>query len=205
MKNRVILGLLFSVFFASFASGGTNTIPKGIAHFRLGDPLDGYLSRINTAFPFHDIDYPYLNYYEIYPFEGFSGGFVATGNCTGSRKVIRIKLKYSDSSEGFFNRIKSELEKRYGKPQAYLGDPFHLFISWKWRFEDQEGNVVTMILEHYSGKGEDYASGTAIKLNYTSEIGKEELCFKNRRSRVAPEKEDNQEARSLSIEYFLPY
>ncbi|SFM67499.1 hypothetical protein [Thermodesulforhabdus norvegica] len=207
MKVKILSLLALITFSGSFAFalGNASRIPMSIAHFKLGEPIDKYAASINAGFPFHDADYPYLTHYEILPFEGFSGGFVATGNCTGSSKIVRIKLKYADSSEEFFQRIKKELEKRYGKPQVYRGDPFHVFVSWKWRFEDKKGKVVSMILEHYSGRGEEYASGTAIKLNYISEIRREESCFKKHRIGIAPDGSGKKSTKALDIDYFLPY
>ncbi len=180
-------------------------IPKGIAGFEIGRDIDAYVKKIRMDVELVDIDYPYLTAYEILPFPGFRGGFLAVGNCTGSRKVLRIKLKYSNSSGKFFDMLKKEIEHRFGKPVEYRGDPFHVFVAWKWRFVDSKGNVLSLILQHYTGSDEEYASGNSIKINYLSAIKAERMCYEKKKRRLLKTGQSKMEPLPDNLNYYLPY
>ncbi len=77
---------------------------------------------------------------EIRPIEGIKSGLIAYATCTAPGHIVRIKLKYEDSSKDFFENLLKQIKKKYGEPDEYRGDPFHILIAWKWSFIDKDGN-----------------------------------------------------------------
>ncbi len=209
--GKWICSSLFLLFFVVIVSlcilhaKSASKVPKGIAGFEIGKDIDAYVDRIRKDIELVEVDYPYLTAYEILPFPGFRGGFLVVGNCTGSRKVLRVKLKYSNSSEKFFDMLKRGIERRFGKPIEYRGDPFHVFVAWKWRFVDSEGNVVSLILQHYTGSDEEYASGNSIKINYLSAIKAERRCYEKKKKNMLKTNLSRKKPLPNDLDYYLPY
>ena len=209
---RKFVGLLFLIFSANLflishlSAQSHQKIPKGIAGFELNKDIREYSDRVRMEKGLVEIDYPYLTAYEILPFPGFRGGFLVVGNCTGSQKVLRIKLKYSNGTKKFFKRLKENIVRRFGDPIEYRGDPFHVFVAWKWRFVDSNGNAISLILQHYSGLDEEYAAGNSIKINFISGIKQERECYRKAREKSFSKRGIKKgKVPPLNIEYYLPY
>jgi len=113
---------------------------------------------------------------EIKPIEGLKSGMIAYATCATPGHIARIKLKYNDSSKKFFEKLLKEIKNKYGEPDEYRGDPFHILISWKWSFVDKDSNRISMTLQHNSMDTEEKL-GNAIKLTMTSLIEEDQRCY----------------------------
>ena len=113
---------------------------------------------------------------EIKPILGFKSGLIAYATCVAPGHVVRIKLKYLDSSKKFYEGLLKQIKKRFGDPIEYRGDPFHIVVGWKWSFVDKDNNRISLTLQHNSGD-QEAKSGNAIKLTMTSLIEADELCY----------------------------
>jgi len=51
---------------------------------------------------------------EIKPIKGFKSGLIAYGTCSASNRIIRIKLKYRDGSKSFHEKLKKQINSRFG-------------------------------------------------------------------------------------------
>jgi len=114
---------------------------------------------------------------EIKPIKGFKSGLIAYATCAAPGHIVRIKLKYRDSSKTFFENLLKGIKKKYGEPDDYRGDPFHILIAWKWSFIDKEGNRISLTLQHNS-QDADEKRGNAIKLTMTNLIEEDQRCYK---------------------------
>lgn len=151
--------------------------PHGLAGFVLGRPLAEFKDRVimDTAMPvrysetFHEV--------EIRPTEGYKSGLIGFGTCDRDGHIVRIKLKYADSSKKFYTTLLEKFKQRFGEPTEYNGDPFQVFISWKWSFTDRDGQRISLILQH-NVADEDEKMGNAVKLTSSSLVDQELACFK---------------------------
>jgi len=116
---------------------------------------------------------------EVKPIKGLKSGLIAYASCTAPGHIVRIKLKYKDSSKTFFENLLKRVKKKYGQPDDYLGDPFQILIAWKWSFTDDEDNHISLTLQHNTLDAEE-KKGNAIKLAMTNLIEKDQDCHKRK-------------------------
>ena len=116
---------------------------------------------------------------EVKPIKGYKSGLIAYASCTAPGHIVRIKLKYQDSSKTFFEDLLKRIKKKYGEPDEYRGDPFHILIAWKWSFTDDEDNHISLTLQHNTQDAEE-KKGNAIKLSMTNLIEKDQDCHKRK-------------------------
>ena len=109
--------------------------------------------------------------------KGFKSGWIAYATCTAPGRIVRIKLKYKDSSKTFFENLLNQIKKKYGEPDIYRGDPFHIFIAWKWSFIDKDDNRISLTLQHNS-RMPMKKWGNAVKLTMTNLIEEDQRCYK---------------------------
>lgn len=123
-------------------------VPNDIAGFSLGKNIKDYENklRLNTIFPIRYAEF--LKEVEIKSIPGYKTGLITYGDCAVPGRIIRIRLKYEDSSREFYNNLLDRFKKRFGKPDRWRGDPFHVLVAWKWSFTDTNGNRISMILQH---------------------------------------------------------
>jgi len=150
--------------------------PRGIAGFVLGQPIDSYMHLVdmNTDMPIRYLES--LHEVAIKPMTGFKTGLLSYGTCTQGAPVLRIKLKYADSSKKFYDRLLKEFKARFGEPNEWRGDPFHIVIDWKWSFTDEDNNRISLSLQHNT-KDEEEKLGNSVKMNLVSGIEAERRCF----------------------------
>ena len=113
---------------------------------------------------------------EIKPIKGLKSGLIAYATCTAPGHIVRIKLKYRDSSKKFFNNLLKQIKKKYGEPDDYRGDAFHILIAWKWSFTDKEGNRISLTLQH-NAQDADEKMGNAVKLTMINLIEEDQRCY----------------------------
>jgi hypothetical protein len=132
---------------------------------------------METALPIRHLEN--IEELEIKAIEGFKSGLIAYATCTSPGHIVRIKLKYTDSSKNFYEKLLKRIKKRFGDPSEYRGDPFHIVIGWKWSFVDKDNNRISLNLQHNS-RDEEEKEGNSIKLTMTSLIEKDQLCYKEK-------------------------
>jgi len=162
-----------------FSEGtGMAQAPHQIGGFELGRDVSEYKDRVKmeTALP---IRYQqYLHQVEIRETAYFKSGLIDYGNCAAPGRIVRIKLKYADSSKKFFDTLVKKYRQRFGEPSEYRGDAFLVVIAHKWSFVDGI-NRISLTLQHNS-KDEEEKMGNAVKLTITSAVEEEQRCHERR-------------------------
>ncbi|MBT8365665.1 MAG: hypothetical protein KJP23_13285 [Deltaproteobacteria bacterium] len=150
--------------------------PHQVALFKLNSNIAEVKDYVimETALPIRYLEN--IEEVEIKPIAGFKSGLIAYVSCTAPDHIVRIKLKYKDSSKKFFKKLLKQIEQKYGKPDEYRGDPFHIVISWKWSFIDTDNNRISLTIQHNSMDTEE-KMGNAIKLTMTSLIEEDRRCY----------------------------
>ena len=150
--------------------------PHQVAVFKLdGDIADikDYVI-LETALPIRYMEN--IEEVEIKPIEGIKTGLIAYATCSAPGHIVRIKLKYDDSSKEFYEKLFAKIKAKFGEPDEYRGDPFHILISWKWSFIEKDGSRISMTLQHNAMDTEEKL-GNAIKLTMTSLIEEDQRCY----------------------------
>ena len=181
MRIRV-LATMAAAFIASGAPGLAGEIPLSIAGLTLGSPIEAVSQKVimETALPVRYMEN--LQEVEIVPLEGFKSGLIAFGTCRKPGTIVRVKLKYADGSLAFYEELLARLKQKFGEPDEYQGDPFRVFISWKWSFKDRNENRVSMVLQH-NLKDEDEKIGNAVKLTLHNQLEEDVLCWQQKPNR----------------------
>ena len=191
MQTKWVMGLLI----VGLVSGGVPavagkpSIPQAIGPFALGQDLEALSSlvRMESVLPIRYQEY--LNEVEIQPLDGFKSGLIAYGLCEQPGKVVRIKLKYDNSSREFYDALLARTKQRFGTPSEYNGDPFHIIISWKWSFSTPSGQHITMSLAHNTRDVEE-KFGNTVKLTQIGAIEAERACFLHKNPAVRAREAD---------------
>jgi hypothetical protein len=153
--------------------------PHQLGPFTLGRDIAEVADfvQMDTSLPIRHMES--IKEVEIKPIKGYKTGLIAYCTCAAPNTVVRIKLKYSDGSKAFYQKLKKRIDKRFGECDEYRGDPFHVVIGWKWSFMDKENNKISMILQHNS-RDEDEKMGNSIKLTMTNLLESDWQCQKNK-------------------------
>jgi hypothetical protein len=162
--------------------------PHEVAGFTLGKNIADYKGKVKMETSIHLRYMEYINEVEIQDVDGFKSGLIAYGNCDSPGRILRIKLKYADSSKEFFNQLLKRFKAKFGEPSEWRGDSFHVVIAWKWSFTDKENNRISMILQHNT-MDEEEKIGNSLKLTMTNLFEQERICFESKQ----PETEGNPE------------
>ncbi|MDJ0783011.1 MAG: hypothetical protein QNJ22_13635 [Desulfosarcinaceae bacterium] len=155
---------------------GAVEAPRHLGGFQLGEQIETCEELVDMDTCLHVRYMEYIQEAEIRAQPGFKSGLIGFGTCADPGKILRIKLKYTDGSKRFFNEMMKRLRQRYGEPDEYKGDPFHVLVAWKWSFEDAAGNRISLTMQHNT-KDVEQKMGNAIKLSLISQIDKERRCF----------------------------
>jgi hypothetical protein len=149
--------------------------PHQVGVFVLNQNISNFKDYVimETALPIRHMEN--IEEVEIKPIEGIKSGLIAYATCSAPGHIVRIKLKYQDSDKKFFENLLKRVKKKYGEPEEYRGDPFHIFIAWKWSLKDNDGNRISMTLQHNSQDTEE-KRGNAIKLTMTNLIEEDQRC-----------------------------
>ena len=182
-RFRMCRSLFFSVLTALLFLLPGQTIaeekaPHKIDGLVLGDQITNYLDlvRMETAIPIRD--QKYLRIASLRDQVGYRSGTVAFGSCSGTGRIVRIKLNYENSDKEFYEALLARFKKRFGEPDEWRGDPFHVIIAWKWSFQDKNDNRISLTLQH--SRDEDYKWGNSVKLTNTTLVEEEEACYKRK-------------------------
>jgi hypothetical protein len=179
--------------------------PVEIAGFALGKNIADYQERVRmeTMLPIRYAEF--LKEVETQNIPGYKSGLITYGDCAVPGRILRIKLKYDDSSRQFYNDLLERYKKRFGKPDRWRGDPFHVLVAWKWSFTDKEGNRMSMILQH-NIEDTTRKIGNAVKLSMLNFEEEEILCFEKKESeiRVNKTKQDQKAGADQNWDLLIP-
>jgi len=179
--------------------------PHQVAGFSLGADIGNYreMVKMETSLPIRHMEY--LKEVEIREMEGFKSGLIAYGDCDTPGRIVRIKLKYADSTKKFYETLLERFKNRFGEPSEWRGDPFQVIVAWKWSFTDSQNNTISMILQH-NIRDEEQKIGNSIKLTMTNLVKKERLCFEQRHpeTRKRPGKQESKSRGRIDWDRLVP-
>jgi hypothetical protein len=162
----------------------TNTAPAGeaphqIGPFVLNQNIADFKHYVimETALPIRHLEN--IEEVETKPIEGFKSGLIAYATCAAPGHIVRVKLKYTDTSKKFYEQVLKKIKARFGDPVEYRGDPFHIVVGWKWSFVDDKNQRISLNLQHNRGD-QDAKQGNSIKMTMTSLIEKDKTCYKEK-------------------------
>jgi hypothetical protein len=178
MKKSIIMIALWALFLIGVECLAADA-PHQVAVFKLNGSINEVKDYVimETALPIRYMEN--IEEVEIKPIQGIKSGLIAYATCTAPGQIARIKLKYKDASKAFFEDLIKKIKKKYGEPDQYRGDPFHILISWKWSFVDDDGNRISLTVQHNSMDTE-VKMGNAIKLTMINLIEEDQRCFKTK-------------------------
>ncbi len=176
IKFRVVV---LTVFFIGLAGMAQADAPNQIGGFVLDQDIKKFEDRVimDTALPVRYAEN--FEEVEIKFTQGFKSGLITFGSCERPGHIVRIKLKYADSSKKFYNKLLKRFKQRFGEPDEYRGDPFKIVDAWKWSFTNQQNQSISLILQHNT-KDEAEKKGNAVKLTNSTLIEEDLLCYKRK-------------------------
>ncbi len=142
-------------------------VPLEVGGFRLGTSIDDYEF---TSYR------NYLKQVIIEDVPGFRKGAIYYGVCDRPGTIVKIKLKYLDSSKSFYKKLLRRFKKKFGEPDEYTGDSFGIVKAWKWHFTDNAKRRISLTLQH-NLKNPDEVVGNMVKLSLPDQIEAERQCF----------------------------
>lgn len=157
-------------------------VPHSVGGISLGTSIDSYPDLVQTNF---------LKEVVITDQKGFRKGIISYGACLHKDIILKIDMKYKDKSKNFYKKLLKEFRHKFGDPDSWEGDSFGILYLWKWRFIDQEGNMVTLALQ-YNSKDSKETIGNIVKLSYPRKIEEERLCFADMCDRQAEKRNADQ-------------
>lgn len=163
--------LFFIAFVCSIAAGAEekSTAPLQLGGFVLGTPVSDY----------PDIEYSnYLKEVVVTDWHGFRKGIISYGVCDQPGIIVKLQMKYEDSSERFYKKLFKVFKKRFGDPTIWEGDSFGVLKKWKWKFTDDKGRDINLTLQHNS-QDPNYTIGNQVRLYLPKQEERERLCFIN--------------------------
>jgi hypothetical protein len=175
MSRSLFFSVLVATVFLFPTYVSADKAPKQIAGLVLGGQIASFvdLVQMETAIPLRDRKY--LREVRIREIDGYRTGTVSFGNCNKPGQIVRIKLKYEYSDKEFYNELLDQFKKRFGEPDEWRGDPFHVIIAWKWSFRDKDKNKISLTLQH--SRDEDYKWGNSVKITNTTLLEQEHICY----------------------------
>jgi len=203
MKKIMILGVI-GIITLVLNGGYAAEVPHQLAGFVLGGEMNDYkdLLKLDTILPIRYFET--LKEVEIKKIEGFKTGLITFGTCSEPWKVIRFKFKYADSSKKFYNKLLKRFKKRFGEPNEWRGDPFHIVLAWKWSFTDKDNNRISLILQHNT-RDQEEKQGNAIKMTMWDLIDKETLCYEKKLAEAAKKSpKTGRKSKKIDWNIFIP-
>ena len=175
MKKITLLLCLF-VLIQSSALADEYRAPSSAGGFTLNTQIEEY------AVSSHE---NYVKEIILTDLEGFRKGFITYGTCERPGEILRIKLKYRDRSYDFFEQLLKKYKKAFGNKPKFAGDQFGNVKGWKWSFTDEQGQLVTLALQH-NLKDSDESIGNMLKLSLPGLLNEERICF-NKKHPASPD------------------
>lgn len=170
--------------------------PTEIGGFKLGAFITDY----------EGIQYSnYLKEVVVNDWHGFRKGIISYGTCAYPGQIIKMRMKYEDSSREFYQTLLEKFKTNYGKPDEWKGDSFGVLYVWKWRLYDDNNRRVNLILQH-NLMNENENVGNMVKLSYPEMEEEERFCFIKfcEESKTDEEKERIKQRMAPDWDYMLP-
>jgi hypothetical protein len=160
------------------------------------------LLKLDTILPIRYFET--LKEVEIKEIEGFKTGLITFGTCSEPWKIVRLKFKYAESSKKFYNKLLKRFKKRFGEPNEWRGDPFHIVLAWKWSFTDKDNNRISLILQHNT-RDQEEKRGNSIKMTMWNLIEKETLCHEKKRAETGKKSpKTGRKSKKIDWNIFIP-
>lgn len=204
MKKIMILGVICSITLL-LKGGYAAEAPHELAGIVLGGELQDFKDFLKqeTILPIRYFET--LKEAEVKDIEGFKNGLVTFGTCTEPWRIVRIKFKYADSSKKFYDQLLKRFKERFGEPDEWRGDPFHIVLAWKWSFTDKDNNSISLILQHNT-RDQEEKKGNSVKMTMWNLIEKETQCFEKRQALTQKDSsESSRKAKRIDWESFIPH
>ena len=200
-KLSLYLTVLITLFFSGVCFAEA---PHEIAGFVLGKNIDGIKDRLDMSTDLPVRRRESLREVEIKKTDWFKSGLITYGTCIDAGQIVRIKLKYAESSKKFYKTLLKRFKKRFGEPSEWRGDPFHIFLDWKWSFTDKDGNRISLHLQHNTRDAEEKI-GNAVKLTSRTALEAEWKCHEEKTaSKSAGKKKKTKQKGPVDWELFIP-
>ncbi|MHC1742344.1 MAG: hypothetical protein AB9873_04840 [Syntrophobacteraceae bacterium] len=205
MKKPVVgVALAIGLLLTLASPGHTYETPRSIASITLGTMVTDVQDKVDlgSAVPLGGANF--LMRAPLKPVRGFESGYVVYGNCKEKGRIVRIKVKYENDDEAFYNEVLSALKHRYGKPAEWRGNPFGTLKIWKWSLKDAARHSIGIQLQHYEGDDDAFTPGNSFKITHGSYLEEEKACYEQTR------KDEKQASRSgtatgkMKFEDYLP-
>lgn len=171
MKYGALLLWLFMA-----ASVQAQVFPTSLGGIVLGEDIAGIqgICRMDTAIPLSQERH--LMEVQLKPnhIPGVRSGTVAYAACQEVGRIVRIKFKFDNDSRQFFDELLRRYQNSFGKPLEWRGDPFQTVRSWKWSFQNSQGEQVNLELTH--SQDESAKTGNSVKMTLRSLWLSENKC-----------------------------
>jgi len=180
----------------SFTSVAAYDTPTEIGGFKLGEFI--------TDYP--QIEYSeYLKEVVVNDWHGFRKGIISYGTCAYPGRIVKIRMKYQNSSKNFYDELLKKYKSKYGKPTEWKGDAFGVLYIWKWRFVDKDNRRVNLILQH-NLQNDDENVGNMVKISFPELMEEERFCVIDffEKNKTAEEKETIKQRMKPDWDYMLP-
>jgi hypothetical protein len=174
-----VLSFVFTLFFFIAAGIAFADAPQQVGGFVLNQDIKKFENRVimDTALPVRYAEN--IEEVEIKFTQGFKSGLISYGTCDQPGHIVRIKLKYADSSKQFYKDLLKRFKERFGEPDEYRGDPFKIVDAWKWSFVNSQNHRISLILQNNT-KDEQEKMGNSVKLTNLTLMDKDLLCHKSK-------------------------
>ena len=180
----------------SFTSVAAYDTPTEIGGFKLGEFITNY----------PQIEYSeYLKEVVVNDWHGFRKGIISYGTCAYPGRIVKIRMKYQNSSKNFYDELLKKYKSKYGKPTEWKGDAFGVLYIWKWRFVDKDNRRVNLILQH-NLQNDDENVGNMVKISFPELMEEERFCVIDffEKNKTAEEKETIKQRMKPDWDYMLP-
>ncbi len=200
---KIKIAFCMAALFYFFINPAMAEIPRQVGGFVLGEKIDNFITklRMETSRGIRYLEC--VKEVEIKKTEGFKSGMIYYGTCQCNNIIIKIKLKYEDSSAKFYEELLKRIKRKFGEPDEWKGDPFHVVIAWKWHFTDKDGNKISMILQHNTENADDKL-GNVIKLKNSTLMEKEQKCFKKHKKHGHNMMQPLKKKKKINWDFILP-
>lgn len=196
----IFFRLLLLVFGVLLITGSTlyaaDKVPHEVGGFALGSDIGDYPEVVESNF---------LRETVVTDRYGFRKGVLSTGVCKYPGKILKMRLKYEDSSKKFFQKLLKQYKQKYGAPHEWKGDSFGILHIWKWHFTDSENRKVSLSLQH-NLRNTNENIGNLVKLSYPELVEEERVCF----NQMCEDQKSDQDMKRLekikqpNWEYMIP-
>ena len=160
-------------------AGKKGKAPQEIGGFVLGSAIGDYADVTESNF---------LKEIVVTNRYGFRKGIVSYGVCKYTDQILKIELKYENSTKEFFNELLKKFKDSYGPPDEWKGDSFGIHHVWKWRFIDERNREISLLLQH-NLQDPSENTGNMVKMSYPHLLEEEQECF----NQMCDEVKDDQE------------